>query len=383
MASLAALLLAGCAGESVKPKKDVLETPFASLEQAAKGTAVRLYMWGGDEGVNEYVDRFVTPLLKEQHDITLERIPIDTQDILQKLRVEKKAKKEVGVIDVVWINGDNFKNAKREGLLYGDFVDILPNRKLLDDTLNNDAGIATDGLEAAFGKVQFVVHYDAGRVKDAPRNLEELAAWAADNPGRFTYPEAADFTGNAFIRHVMLREEGSEKFEQAWAYLNDIKPHLWKSGKTYPKTLAQLDRLYANGDVWMTMGFNERRAEQEVAKGVFPKNTRALVLEEGSIASTHFLSVPFNAPNPSGAFVVINELLSPKAQLAKYESTYWGDGTSLDLDKLSDLERKAFLDVEAAASTPRASEFEGKVAREMNPDVFERIRTEWPEYVAR
>ncbi len=383
MASAAALFLAGCTSEDARPKEDVLETPFASLEQDAEGTVVRLYMWGGDEGINEYVDRFVTPFLKKRHDITLERVPIDTQDIIQKLRVEKKADKEVGVIDVVWINGDNFKNAKREGLLYGDFVDILPNRKLLDDTLNNDAGIAIDGLEAAFGKVQFVMHYDADRVKDVPQNLNELADWIAENPGRFTYPEAADFTGNAFIRHVMLRHEGTETFEQAWAYLNDIEPNLWKSGKTYPKTLAQLDRLYANGDVWMTMGFNERRAEQEVAKGVFPKETRALVLEEGSIASTHFLSVPFNAPNPSGAFVVINELLSPKAQLAKYESTYWGDGTSLDLDKLSDLEREAFLNVKAASSTPRASDLEGKVAKEMEPDVFERIRSEWPEYVAR
>jgi len=383
MASAAALLLAGCASEDVIPKKDVLETPFAALEQAAEGTIVRLYMWGGDEGVNEYVDRFVTPLLKERHDITLERIPIDTQDIIQKLRVEKKADKEVGVIDVVWINGDNFKNAKREGLLYGDFIDMLPNQKLLDDRLDTDAGIKTDGLEAAFGKVQFVLHYDADRIKDVPQNLDELAEWIAENPGRFTYPEAADFTGNAFIRHVMLRKEGTGTFEQASAYLNDIEPNLWKSGKTYPKTLAQLDRLYAKGDVWMTMGFNERRAEQEVAKGVFPKETRALVLEEGSIASTHFLSVPFNAPNPGGAFVVINELLSPEAQLAKYESTYWGDGTSLDLDKLSVSERDAFLNVKAASSTPPASDFEGKVVQEMNPDVFERIRREWPEYVAR
>ncbi len=66
-------------------------------------------MWGGDDGINAYIDEYVTPRLKKDHNITLERVPIETADIIQKLRAEKQAGKEKGVIDVVWINGDNFE----------------------------------------------------------------------------------------------------------------------------------------------------------------------------------------------------------------------------------------------------------------------------------
>lgn len=153
-------------------------------------------------------------------------------------------------------------------------------------------------------------------------------------------------------------------------------PNLWKQGETYPKSLAQLDQLYANGDVWMTMGFNERRAEAEVNAGVFPDSTRALVLDH-SIASTHFLAVPFNAPNPNGAIVVINELLAPEVQLMKQQDTYWGDGTSLDLEKLDEGDREAFLALDAGRTYPDPERLSERQVPDYGPNVIDLVREGW------
>lgn len=385
------LLLAGCASPAAPVQEKVLGSSYTSIAKDANATTVRMYMWGGDEGINAYIDEYVAPKLKKEHKITLKRVPIETADLIQKLRAEKKAGKETGVIDVVWINGDNFRNAKKDGLLYGEITKVLPNMKYVDpQAQGSDSGTPTDHLEAAWGKVQYTFHYDQASVKNPPQDLQELKSWVKENPGKFTYPEVTDFTGNAFVRHVMYGLESKETlkdpkadFKKTWAYLNELKPYLWKEGKTYPKTLAQLDQLYAKGSVAFTMGFNERRAEQEVKSGTFPKETRPLILKDGSIASTHFLSIPFNAPNPNGALVTINTLLSPDAQLKKFDGTYWGDGTSLDLTTVSQKEQQAFEEVPAAASTPKPAAFEGKVRAELDPAIFDMIRKDWPERVAR
>lgn len=385
------LFLAGCASPAAPVQEKVLGSSYTSIEKDANETTVRMYMWGGDEGINAYIDEYVAPKLKKEHKITLKRVPIETADLIQKLRAEKKAGKKTGVIDVVWINGDNFRNAKKDGLLYGEITKVLPNMKYVDpQAQGSDSGTPTDHLEAAWGKVQYTFHYDQASVAKPPKDLQQLKSWVKQNPGKFTYPEVTDFTGNAFVRHVMYGVESKETlkdpkadFKKTWAYLNELKPYLWKEGKTYPKTLAQLDQLYAKGSVAFTMGFNERRAEQEVKSGTFPKETRPLVLTEGSIASTHFLSIPFNAPNPNGALVTINTLLSPDAQLKKFDGTYWGDGTSLDLTTLSSTEKQAFEDVPAAESTPKPAAFEDKVRAELDPAFFDVIRKDWPERVAR
>ncbi|ACB60469.1 extracellular solute-binding protein family 1 [Exiguobacterium sibiricum 255-15] len=385
------LLLAGCASPAAPVQEKVLGSSYTSIAKDANATTVRMYMWGGDEGINAYIDEYVAPKLKKEHKITLKRVPIETADLIQKLRAEKKAGKEKGVIDVVWINGDNFRNAKKDGLLYGEITKVLPNMKYVDpQAQGSDSGTPTDHLEAAWGKVQYTFHYDQASVKNPPQDLRELKSWVKENPGKFTYPEVTDFTGNAFVRHVMYGLESKETlkdpkadFKKTWAYLNELKPYLWKEGKTYPKTLAQLDQLYAKGSVAFTMGFNERRAEQEVKSGTFPKETRPLILKDGSIASTHFLSIPFNAPNPNGALVTINTLLSPDAQLKKFDGTYWGDGTSLDLTTVSQKEQQAFEEVPAAESTPKPAAFEGKVRAELDPAIFDMIRKDWPERVAR
>jgi putative spermidine/putrescine transport system substrate-binding protein len=347
------LILSACSQQPDAEVVHLANKDWDDIQALAEGENVRIYMWGGDEGVNSYIDDWVAPQLLENAGVALERVPIDTNEILQKLLNEKKANKEKGTIDLIWINGENFRNAKTNELLYGPFTDQLPNYTsfLKQDRLDlqYDFGTEINGYEAPWGKVQFVFFYDSAKVSNPPTSFEELQNWLKEHPGRFTYPDASDFTGNAFLRHVLYKSAGGpepllengysealaeQNSDWMWGYLNDIEKDLWREGATYPASLTELDRLYTQGEVWMTMGYNEARAESLIEEGVFPKTTKSFVLESGSIGNTHYLAIPFNSPNKAAALVAANFLLSPDAQFAKYDSTYWGENMSLDKELL-------------------------------------------------
>ena len=86
-------------------------------------------MWAGDEARNRYYQSAVAATVKQQYGVTLRFVPAgDTADIVNKLLNEKGAGKTAdGSIDMVWINGENFRTAKQGAVLWGPFAEKLPN----------------------------------------------------------------------------------------------------------------------------------------------------------------------------------------------------------------------------------------------------------------
>lgn len=376
--------------------------PACANKEKMKLSTVTIYMWGGSDSINEYVDKWVAPKLKEEKGIVLKRVPINSpKDIINKLITEKQAGKKDGSADIIWMNGENFKLAKANEVLYGPFTDKLSNfQKYINANSNDikyDFGEETNGMEAPWGKVQFVYIYDSQKVKNPPKSFEALKEWAKKNPGKFTYPEASDFTGSAFIRQALFETSGGynkylepideNSLEAAskplWIYLNDLKPYLWQNGKTYPESLSKLDQLYSSGEVWMTMGYDEARASSEIKKGTFPSSTKTMVFNNGTLANTHFLTIPFNSPNKEGSETVIDFLLSPKAQIAKFDANIWGDGLALDFEKLSEEDKNAIKAVDRGATTLSASELEEHRVPEIKASYVNLLEKWWIEYVSK
>lgn len=305
-------------------------------------------------------------------------------------------------MDIIWINGENFKAAKDNELLWGDFSGQLPNFNDYVDAeapeIATDFGEAVDGLEAPWGKAQFVFVHDEMKSENPPKSMDELAQWVKENPGQFTYPALPDFTGSAFIRHVLYETTGGyEQYQQPaadiedlearlepmWQYLNEIEPYLWREGKTYPESLAKQDQLFASGEIGMTMSYDPALAASEVLKGRFPESTRTFVLEGGTLSNTHFLSIPFNSSDKAGAMVAINELMSPEAQTAKLSPENWGDLSALDLEKLSPEQQDAMNNVNMGEATLPLEELEEHRLPELSADYIEIIEKGWMENVAK
>ena len=388
LGAVLSLTLAACGGggsaEQEQPAGEM--RTFSELEEAARNTTVNFSMYGGDDAINAYVDDYVAPRLKEEYGIILRRTPLsDTADAVNKLLDEKSAGKEEGTIDLLWINGENFATGADAGLWFGPWAKELPNAKYINwksPSINRDFGYPVNGREAPWGKAQFVMIYDSAKVKDPPKSMDELHEWTQDNPGRFAYPAPPDFTGNAFVEQVFYDVTGEveayqkpfeqevfdERSPELYEFLNEIEPNLWRDGETYPQSSTKLDELYQNGEVWLSMSYNPQLAQRQVDKGLFRQSTRTYVLEGGTLNNTHYVAIPFNAPNKAGAQVVANFLQSPEAQVEKQDPNGWGDLTTLDLDRLPEDVREEFAEPEGAATLP---------ARVLQQNRVPEARTEW------
>ena len=190
------LLTVTCKSKGME--KAVLTNDWETILTEAKGQSVNFYMWSGSEQINKYVDNFLAGNLKTQYGVTLKRIPItDIKDTINKLFIEKQAGKTDGSVDMLWINGENFKTAKNNDLLLGDIASVMPNvaQYISKKTLQYDFGESIDGKEVSYGEVQFAFAYDSAKTDDYFKSMEELKKLVKKYPGKFTYPAAPDFTG--------------------------------------------------------------------------------------------------------------------------------------------------------------------------------------------
>lgn len=339
---------------------------------AARGTTVRLVGWGGDPRTNAWLDGWVARRLKELYGISFERVGMDIDDILNRLKAEKEAGRSIGSFDVVWINGENFSAAKKLGLLWGPFSEGLPNfARFIGDHPDGklDFGTPIEGYESPYGRAQMTFYADGAVVKKLPRNSAELLEAAKAHPGMITYPAPPDFTGSAFVRTVicdiqgeavlkslsMDAREAAKILEPSMAYLRELAPYLWRQGESYPASPAQVSNMVADGELVMGMNYTALHAAGRIARGEFPETVRSFIFDKGTVGNTNYLAIPFNAQNRAGAQVVADFMLSPEAQISKLEPAVWGSLPVFDPAKLSPEDRASLDAVDLGeASVPIA-----------------------------
>ena len=174
---------------------------------AADGTTVNWHMWGGNENLNSWVDTYIGDVVKERYNVTLNRVPLgDTVEAVNLVLNEHQAGvTEGGSVDMIWINGDNFKTLKEADLLFGPWSEGIPNAAHVnwdDPSISYDFGVSVDGLESPWGSAQMVFVYNSAFVPEPPGTFEALAEWVHANPGLFTYPAPPDFHGLSFVKHM-------------------------------------------------------------------------------------------------------------------------------------------------------------------------------------
>lgn len=396
----AALMLCSCSGpDSDKDAVSLLDTPWPQIEAKAKDTTVRFYMYGGLASTNKWVDTYVAKEVKRRYGITLERVPMDASVFVNKLITEKQAGKTTGTIDLLWINGENFKTTKEAGALFGPYADKCPNyvAHVDKELAAYDFGYPVDGYETPYGKAQFVFEYDSAKVNAPPHTFAELLEWVKAHPGQFTYPQPPDFTGSAFIRQALYAVTGghgqymsgwdadlfTSTAPKLWDYLNALEPHLWQGGSTYPKSAAELDTLFARGEVSMNMSYHPSHAQSKILDGSYPDTVRTFAMQDGSIFNLHFTAIPANAPNKAGAMVVANFLMSPEAQLSKFRPENWGDYPAIDLSTLTDAQREAFAAVDLGEPTLSSEELSAVAVPEIPAAYLEALEKGWEDNVLR
>ena len=303
------------------------------MREEARGETVRWWMFGGDARVNRYVDDHVVPRAAELG-VELRRVPVDdTASALQRVLAERRAGRDSGgAVDLVWINGENFAQGREAELWLEDWAGRLPNARLLDPadpTLREDFGLPVDGQESPWSRAAFVFAHDAERTPDPPRSFPELLAYARENPGRVTYPAPPDFTGSAFVRQAVQALGEDRAFE----LLRRLEPLQHRGGETFPRSEAELNRLFGDGQVDIAMSYDPGFVRSAVERGEFPATARPYVFDGGTLQNVSFVAIPRNAAHVAGAQVVANLLLEPGLQAIKADPDVLGLPPVVDLPR--------------------------------------------------
>ena len=396
------LILTACTPQIEQENTTYDLADWSSVVEAARGQTVNWYMWGGSESINNYVDTFYGSALKERYDITLNRVPVaDSTDYVNQILSEKEAGVQVGAVDLMWINGENFSTLKQAEMLYPDWAQKIPNSALVNwdnPAIYLDFGTPVDKMESPWSSAQFQFIYDTTRTStnELPRSYEELKTWACANPGRFTYiaPGPGGFLGTRFVKGILYEISGGEALwkaydqetweqwsPQLWAYLNEIEPCLWRSGATYPQNEAELVRLFANNEVDFSMTNDITGAGRWIADGLMPDSARAFVFNENMIGDFNYVAIPSNSPHKAAALVVANLLLEPEFQAEQIlPENGFGLGYAIDVNRVTDETAKAKLNASAnklgQAATP-ADELARALVGDTAPEYQGLVEQEW------
>ncbi len=390
------LLMSTAALADTADDKALKAMTWDQIVDKARGGTVNWYMWGGADTINRYVSDHIGGILKRDYDITLNRVGVaDAVEVVNIVLTEKEAGvTDAGAVDLIWINGENFRSMKQGDLAFCGYTGLLPNNALVNwdnPAIANDFGVPVDGCEVPWNTVQFAFAHDSAVVAEPPRDMAALLEWIKANPGRFTYPAPPDFTGSVFVRHVFYHAAGGAdallgpfdqaKFDAAaaktWAILNEIEPFLWREGQTYPNTIAQLNELFANGEVAFTFNYDPSQFGLAVQAGTYAETTRSFGLTDGTIGNTNYTLIPFNSPNKAAAMVLQNLLLSGEEQLEKAKPEVWGASPAIDIARASTEVQAGFAALEGHPSVVPAEELAKAALPELQADWLTAIEAGW------
>ncbi|MDE1335347.1 ABC transporter substrate-binding protein [Vibrio aestuarianus] len=325
---------------------------WKQIEQQAKGQTVYFHAWGGSQEINRYL-QWADKELQQQYGVTLKHVKVtDIAETTTRLIAEKAAKKDSnGSVDMVWINGENFKSMKDNNLLFGPFVQDLPNWKYVDKTLpiDNDFSEPTEGLEAPWGVGQLVFIHDSATLNNPPHSFAEMLSYAQAFPNRLSYPRPPEFHGTSFLKSLLIELIDNDAAlakpvtqsdfdvitQPLWNYLDQFHKVAWRGGKQFPAGTSETIQLLDDGQLDLAITFNPNAVFSAQANGTLVDTTKVYAMEYGALSNIHFLAIPWNATANAGAQVAINFLLSPEAQSRKGDLKVWGDPSVLSSQYLT------------------------------------------------
>ena len=350
---------------------------WEDILKSAKGQIVYFNAWGGSDGINDYI-HWAAEQAKRQYGITVKHVKVaDIGSAVSRILAEKTAGRTAGgSVDLMWINGENFKAMKDNELLFGPFTQQLPNYRYVDfenkPTILYDFTTPVEHMEAPWGMAQLVFMIDTALSDKHPESMWELLEFARRYPGRVTYPAPPSFYGTTFVKQVLweliddptilMQPVDKDRFEKStvplWEFLDQLHPLMWRGGKVFVSGVPEMKQLLNDSEIYISMSFNPNDASNAIANGELPDTVRTYIHKQGTIGNTHFVAIPFNSDAKEGAMVFANFLMSPEAQIRKAAPIVWGDPTVLAVGKLPQKYQDAFARIPIGKATLTATELE-------------------------
>ncbi|MFV9372867.1 ABC transporter substrate-binding protein, partial [Raoultella ornithinolytica] len=183
------------------------DASWQQIKNDARGQTVWFNAWGGDNAVNQYLD-WVSGEMKTHYDINLKIVRLaDAADAVKRIQTEAASgRKTGGSVDLLWVNGENFRTLKEAGLLQTQWAQTLPNWRYVDTQkpVTEDFSVPTEGAESPWGGAQLTFIARRDLTAQPPLSPQALLEFAQAHPGTVTYPRPPDFTGTAFLEQLLI-----------------------------------------------------------------------------------------------------------------------------------------------------------------------------------
>lgn len=330
--------------ENLKAANDPSLKEWRLVEDSAEGSKVVLYVSEDDPKRIEWLNDVFKPYLKTNKSVELVVETLDFERTIQMLKADKNNQVLIGDIDLVLLPDTGFKRGYDNGLWYGPFVQDMP---LLQDVVDPknlmfryEEGIATNGYTLPIGQEQLVMIYDRDVFFDAPTNWTAFFEAIKEYKGTFTYPDPRlSRAGEAFVLSYLLQDEHLEDYmttpldkakvkaalQSKLTVLNDIKPWMYDKGMTLPQSVAEMDQLFFDGKLLFSMSMSYNHATEKLSDYEYPEGAFSYVFDEGTLSYNTNVVIAHNAPNKSGAMVVLQALLDSDMQVSKYDPKKYGE----------------------------------------------------------
>lgn len=314
---------------------------------AARGQTVYFYAWGGSSEVNQYL-RWVADEVEEQYGIRLVHVKVaDIAEAVSRILNETASS---SAVDMLWLNGENFHQLKTADELLGELHIRIPAAQNIraDIPWQSDFGVPVEGLELPWGIGQFhlIVRSSALQtfIQDGKLQPQQLLEFAQQHPQRVSYPKPPEFHGTTFLKSLLIALHDDSKLftqppgndskvalETLWSFLDQLHPSLWRDGIDFPSGAAFQQQMLANGQLDVAVSFNPQELSVAQRQGRLPEGLERVVIGAGAVTNSHYMAIAKRTRAPQAAQVVVNFLLSTKAQLRKRDASGWGDPAVVEL----------------------------------------------------
>jgi putative spermidine/putrescine transport system substrate-binding protein len=142
-----------------------------------------------------------------------------------------------------------------------------------------------------------------------------------------------------------------------------------------------MNTLFADGQIDFSFSYHQGEASRNILDGLFPTTVRTFVFDEGTIANTHFVAIPYNAKDKAAAMVVANFLLSPEAQLEKAKPEVWGDFPAIQPASLPTAWQEKFKTLPRGKATLGDAELQAHQLPEPPSAILIQLEKGWVEHV--
>jgi len=391
------LLFTGCQQSEIVENPSITSREWNLLKESATGTNVTLYYSDSDENLERWLTRSVVPGVLADGGITLDVIRKPKIEIMERLRDQKMNEISTGSIDLIYISDASFKEMKMEGLLYGPFLEKLPNYYANvnpeDYEFLYEQGMPSEGYYMPVGREQLMFIYDEDMILDPPASMDIFVETLRTAPGQFSFPLPPEKSGVMFMETFIASYVSYEKLyaaepsrqvvepmiEPAISALLKLKSKLWKEGAIFPEDEAHLDQLFYDGKVSFSLSTDLNKASTYAKAEVYPYAARAFLLDDGTAGANDGIVITHNAPNKSGAMVVANYLLSADTQAYKYDPSKWGSIPVVDTSIMPDEDAKKVKGVTIKRSDMKQDMLNNHRVPPMPEDLREIVSQIWIE----